>query len=233
MNYSARKFAELTGVTIKALRHYEQRGLLMPHRNAAGYRRYSLYDLQRLEQILALKSLGLPLADISPLAKAPDVAALRAQRARLADARARIDSAISALDRIANADDPAAALRRFVLNTSWERWEHKRRAASDGISRPPDRVSASRRTLFHDIAAALESGTLSEDAARLLRARWDALLDAETCGHTDVKAALARVLHLRTHWPDGVKRYVASMYEMEPEVWERVAQLIDTGSQAD
>ena len=45
-----------------------------------------------------------------------------------------------------------------------------------------------------------------------------------------LKAALARVLHLRTHWPDGVKRYVASMYEMEPEAWERIAQFLDTGS---
>jgi MerR family transcriptional regulator, thiopeptide resistance regulator len=233
MNYSARKFAELTGVTIKALRHYEHRGLLAPHRDGAGYRRYSLYDLQRLEQILALKSLGLPLAHISPLAKAPDVAALCAQRTRLADARARIDSAIAALDRIANADDPAAALRRFVMNTSWERWELKRRDASNGISRPPDRVSASRRALFHDIAAALESGDLSEDAAQSLRTRWDALLDAETCGQADVKAALARVMHLRIHWPDGVKRYVASMYEMEPEAWERVAQFIDTGPRSD
>jgi DNA-binding transcriptional MerR regulator len=227
MNYSARKFAALTGVTAKALRHYEQRGLLTPHRSAAGYRRYSLDDLQRLEQILALKSLGLPLAHISPLARAPDVAALRAQRGRLADARARIDHAIAALDRIADADDPAAALRRFVMNTSWERWEQKRRDASAGISRSPDRVSASRRALFHDIAAALESGDLSEDETESLRTRWDALLDAETCGRADVKAALARVLRLRTQWPDGVKRYVASMYEMEPEAWERVAQFID------
>jgi DNA-binding transcriptional MerR regulator len=233
MNYSARKFAQITGVTIKALRHYEQRGLLRPHRNAAGYRRYSLYDLQRLEQILALKSLGLPLAHISPLAQAPDVAALRAQRERLANTRDRLEAAIAALDRIANADDPAAALRRFVMNTSWERWEQRRRDASEGISRPPDRVSASRRTLFHEIAGALEPGDVSEDVAQSLRTRWDALLDAETCGHADVKAALARVLHLRALWPDGVKRYVASMYEMEPEAWERVAQFIDTPSRSD
>ena len=63
--------------------------------------------------------------------------------------------------------------------------------------------------------------------AQSLRTRWDALLDAETCGHADVKAALARMLHLRAHWPDGVKRYVASMSEMEPDTWERVAQFIE------
>ena len=34
-------------------------------------------------------------------------------------------------------------------------------------------------------------------------------------------------------WPDGVKRYVASMYEMEPDVWERVAEFIDAGSRSE
>jgi len=47
-----------------------------------------------------------------------------------------------------------------------------------------------------------------------------------------VKAALARVLRLRAHWPNGVKRYVASTYEMEPDVWERVAEFIDAGSRS-
>ena len=61
MNYSVRAFAELTGVTLKALRHYERRGLLTPTRTRAGYRRYTLRDLAQVELIVALKSLGLSL----------------------------------------------------------------------------------------------------------------------------------------------------------------------------
>jgi MerR family transcriptional regulator, thiopeptide resistance regulator len=58
----------------KALCHYELlRGLLAPQRNATGYRRYSLSDLQRLEQILALKSLGLRLGHISQVAGTPNI----------------------------------------------------------------------------------------------------------------------------------------------------------------
>lgn len=227
MNYSARAFAQLTGVTVKALRHYERRGLLAPHRTEAGYRRYSIHDLQRLEEILALKSLGLPLSHITRVAGGADLDALRAQRARLADARARIDHAIAALDAVADAADPAAALRRFVMTASWERWELKRREAGRGVSRPPDRVSASRRELFHDVAAAIDSGAVSQDAARSLRARWDALVDAETDGNADMRRAVERAWKLRPHWPDGVRRYVASMYEMDPDVWERVAAFLD------
>src|SRR5262245_15723902 len=232
MNYSARAFAQLTGVTVKALRHYERRGLLAPHRTEAGYRRYTIHDLQRLEEILALKSLGLPLSQMMRVSRGGDVDALRAQRARLADARARIERAIAALDAVADAADPAAALRRFVMNASWERWEQKRREAGQGVSRPPDRVSASRRELFHDVAAALGGGAISADAARSLRARWNALVDAETEGNADMRRALERAWKVRPHWPDGVRRYVASMYEMEPEAWEQVADFLD-GSRSD
>jgi DNA-binding transcriptional MerR regulator len=42
-------------------------GLLKPRRTAAGYRVYFLADLERLEQIVALKFLGLPLKQIKSL----------------------------------------------------------------------------------------------------------------------------------------------------------------------
>jgi DNA-binding transcriptional MerR regulator len=228
MEYSARRFAQLVGVTVKALRHYERRGLLSPRRTDAGYRRYSLHDLRRLEEILALKSLGVPLAQMARVSTAGDVDALRAQRAHLVDARARLDRAIASLDAVANDPDPARALRRFVMNTSWERWEQRRREAGRGVPRPPDRVSASRVALFHDIAAALDTGAVSDgEVAGSLRARWSALVDAETEGNAETKRALERAWDVRTHWPDGVRHYVASMYEMEPDAWERVARFIE------
>src|SRR5438128_11272638 len=67
MTYSVREFAELAGVTVKALHYYERRGLLAPRRTRAGYRRYTLRDLARLERIIALKTLGLPLKQITPM----------------------------------------------------------------------------------------------------------------------------------------------------------------------
>ena len=56
--YTIQQFAGLTGVTVKALRHYERKALLVPERTAAHHRRYGLHDLSRLEQVLALRSLG-------------------------------------------------------------------------------------------------------------------------------------------------------------------------------
>ena len=42
--YRVREFAKLTGVTVKALHHYDRVGLLEPRRTRAGYRLYSAAD---------------------------------------------------------------------------------------------------------------------------------------------------------------------------------------------
>lgn len=60
---TARRF----GVSIKALRLYERRGLLKPLRSKSGWRTYGPDQIARLHQILALKRLGLSLASIGQL----------------------------------------------------------------------------------------------------------------------------------------------------------------------
>jgi DNA-binding transcriptional MerR regulator len=57
--YQANEFAELAGVTVRALHHYDRLGLLKPSgRTNSGYRLYTDRDLVRLEQIVVLKFLG-------------------------------------------------------------------------------------------------------------------------------------------------------------------------------
>jgi DNA-binding transcriptional MerR regulator len=58
--------ARLTGVTVRALRHYDEIGLCKPSaRSRAGYRQYTDADVLRLQQILVLRELGLPLTEIA------------------------------------------------------------------------------------------------------------------------------------------------------------------------
>ena len=54
--YHVREFAQLAGVTVRALHHYDRLGLLRPSRTETGYRLYYLRDLERLEQIVASSS---------------------------------------------------------------------------------------------------------------------------------------------------------------------------------
>src|SRR5262249_9224394 len=67
MHLSPAETARRFGVSIKALRLYERRGLLKPLRSEAGWRTYGPDQIARLHQILALKHLGLPLVRIGEL----------------------------------------------------------------------------------------------------------------------------------------------------------------------
>ena len=63
--YQVKEVAELSGLSVRALHHYDAIGLLVPStRTAAGYRLYSDDDLLRLQQILIGRELGLSLEDI-------------------------------------------------------------------------------------------------------------------------------------------------------------------------
>jgi DNA-binding transcriptional MerR regulator len=53
------ELAELTGVSARALRHYEDQGLLLPARDSSGYRDYSESDVVRVARIRAMISAGL------------------------------------------------------------------------------------------------------------------------------------------------------------------------------
>lgn len=58
------ELARATGVSARALRHYEDRGLLIPRRTGAGYRDYSESDVIRVAQIKAMIAAGLNTATI-------------------------------------------------------------------------------------------------------------------------------------------------------------------------
>lgn len=76
--------AKRLGVSVKALRVYEQRGLVKPLRSQADWRAYGPAEIARLHQVLALKNLGLSLARIAEVLKSPkaDLAAVLALQER-------------------------------------------------------------------------------------------------------------------------------------------------------
>lgn len=59
--------ARRLGVSVRALRLYERRGLVTPLRTRAGWRVYGPDQIARLHQVMALKSLGAPLARIAQI----------------------------------------------------------------------------------------------------------------------------------------------------------------------
>lgn len=101
---TAAAVAKRFGVSVKALRVYEDAGLLKPARTVAGWRIYRQPEIERLSAILALKQLGLPLKRIGELLRGSGdlAAALALQEAALEDARAEAEEALR-LIRVARA----------------------------------------------------------------------------------------------------------------------------------
>ncbi len=99
--------SELTHVSVRTLHHYDEIGLLHPSgRTPSGYRLYCADDLQRLQQVLLYKELGLSLDAIRRMLDEPSVdrrTELEAQRALLMERRDRTDAVIRAVDRMLDA----------------------------------------------------------------------------------------------------------------------------------
>ena len=94
--------AERFGVTVRTLHHYDEIGLLRPHRTASGYRLYTDDDLERLRHVVVYRRLGFPLEEIGPLLDDPhaDVEAhLRRQRAAVVTRLDEMRDLVAAIDR--------------------------------------------------------------------------------------------------------------------------------------
>lgn len=90
MEYTVQKLAQLSGVSARTLRYYDEIGLLSPCRvTAAGYRIYGEKEVDLLQQILFYRALDVPLSEIAGLVYSPDFDREQALRGHLAALHAR------------------------------------------------------------------------------------------------------------------------------------------------
>jgi DNA-binding transcriptional MerR regulator len=99
-NLSPSQAAARLGITIKALRYYEDQGLIEPDRASKGWRLYSVETMQRAREIVSLRKLGLSIEQIKRVigGELSDVTVgLEAQEKRLV---AQIQEATAMLKRL-------------------------------------------------------------------------------------------------------------------------------------
>ncbi|WP_066632975.1 MerR family transcriptional regulator [Desulfolucanica intricata] len=109
MEYTVQKLAGLAGVSTRTLRYYDEIGLLRPARiNSSGYRIYGQAEVDRLQQILFYRELGLSLDSIKEIVTSPSydgVTALKEHRKKLLEKRKQLDLLIANVDKtIASAE---------------------------------------------------------------------------------------------------------------------------------
>lgn len=103
MEYTVQKLASLAGISTRTLRYYDEIGILKPARiNSSGYRIYGQSEVDRLQQILFYRELGVSLDQISDIVTSPSfdgVAALKDHREKLLEKRRQLDLLIANVDK--------------------------------------------------------------------------------------------------------------------------------------
>ncbi len=244
-----RKFAELTGVTVRTLHHYDRLGLLRPQRTSSGYRMYGRRELERLEQIVALKFIGIPLKEIKSMLerKSSGLAeALRRQRKVLEEKRHLIDRAISAISQAERSvssggrADPVV-LRKIIEviemqnNSNWtdkyyspEARDKIRQRQAGWTPELQAKAQQDWLDLFRNVKAALNEDPAGKKA-QALGVRWKNLVGAFTGGDPEVSKGLKTLYADRPNWPAEAK---AQMSEFsDPKVWEFMGRVLKCGSQ--
>jgi len=237
-SYRVQQFAELAGVTVRALHHYDRMALLRPSRTSAGYRLYGIRDLERLEQIVALKFLGLPLRQIKILLNREDRQlgeTLRLQRRALEEKRRRLDRAIEAIRKAEKAVRPgqpadAAVLRKIIeviemqdntdfMNKYYSPEAQAKLAAKREQWTPELQEKATRdwTELFRDVEAALGEDPASP-RVQALAARWKKLVEGFTGGDRDLAKGVGQAWADRGNWPSTLQQQSAPF--ADPRVWE-------------
>jgi DNA-binding transcriptional MerR regulator len=99
---TAAETARRLGLTVRALRVYERHGLVRPGRSAAGWRLYGPVEVARLHQVVALKRLGMTLAQIAAVLTGGSAdldSVLALQEDELARQRQKLDRALALVRR--------------------------------------------------------------------------------------------------------------------------------------
>jgi DNA-binding transcriptional MerR regulator len=122
------RFSRLTGVGVKALRHYDEVGLLVPAAvdDETGYRFYSPEQVDRAEAIRLLRRLDMPLDEIRSTLSAQDPVALRAalvsHQRQMAGRDSELRAAMGKLQRLIDGRETIMGMRSESLRPE----EHRR-----------------------------------------------------------------------------------------------------------
>jgi DNA-binding transcriptional MerR regulator len=227
----------MAGVTVRTLHHYDRLGLLKPvARSESGYRLYRIADLERLEQIVVLKFLGLPLKRIRDVLDQHGATSLpetlRRQHRTLEEKRRRLDGAIQAVaeaQRLFEENNEAdwGALKKIIEvidmqnDNDWmmkyytgparAKVEERKKLWSPELQ---EQVSRQWSELIAEVNASLDEDPASPKAQELA-GRWQKLIEGFTGGDPDITEGLKALYQDRANWPEGFQQQMAPFQGQE------------------
>jgi DNA-binding transcriptional MerR regulator len=226
------ELAAQAGLTVRTLHHWDELGLVSPaERTPAGYRLYGEEEVRRLYRIVALRGLGLSLAQVGAVLDDGELRGLVRRQIEALDRRMEHDARLRRrLVRVLESDDSSDLLATVEMMS-----------VSDKYYAPEQQAKlAGRRELLGDVAikqaerdwAGLiaevereyEAGTSPSDPrVQELASRWQALIEQFTGGDPGIRASLERM-----YSEEGVER--ASRGMVKPELMDYVGRAMGAGS---
>ena len=237
--YLIKEFALLTDTTVRTLHHYDRIGLLRPSgRRPNGYRVYTPDDLLRLEQVTALKFLGLSLQEIKRIMQNPALTlerSLQVQSDIIAEEVHRLEAAARALHQVLGQLETGKEVsfqKVITIIKEIQMSEEKKKNWAERFYTPeemkefeeigkgytPQQLEAYQKkwaALIDEVKNSLNTdpgGPVGKDLAR----RWQALSDEAYAGHPSLKK------RIREAYGSGA---VPAEYRMiGPEIWEFISR---------
>ncbi len=229
------ELARRTGLTVRALHHYDEIGLLRPSlHTGSGHRLYTADDLARLQRIMSLRQLGLPLGKVRECLDQPGfapVALLRQHVTRLRDRIAAEKRLCDRLEAIAasfeaaeevSADTFIRTIQEMTMIESYYTPEQLDQIRKRGEDLGPETIRQSQddwAELIAEVRVEMDRGTDPADPrVQDLARRWKTLVEAFTGGDPGITASLGRLwkeqgetlaaAHDARYDPRGVMDYI-------------------------
>ena len=195
------ELARRTGLTVRTLHHWDELGLLTPgERTAAGYRLYGAPELERLQQVLSLRRLGMPLGEIATILRRREMTPQRILSLQLSRLReesrslqrliARLQRLIAhyegtetvSVDELVQSIEEMTMFERYYTEEQLERLARRREAVGEETIRSvEERWSALTTRVQNAIDRGVDPG--SEEGRELAR-EWRELTEETVRGFT-------------------------------------------------
>ena len=224
------ELAHASGVTVRALRHYDEVGLLVPsQRTQAGYRLYGDDDVARLARIVALRGLGLSLDEIAAALAGHDLRAAIERRlavldAQLAEGRRLRERLAGVLDG-ASPQELMDAIERMTMYDRHYTHEQQEQLAERRAALGAEGLQAAEREWAELIGAVRAEQVKGTDPAdprvQELAARWRDLIQKFTGGDAGLHDSLNSMYET-----EGAER--ASRGALDRDVMEYMGRAMQT-----
>src|SRR5215475_1709493 len=234
------ELAKRTGLTIRALHHYDEIGLLKPSlHTAAGHRLYTAAELARLQQVLSLRQLGFSLEEVRDCLDRPDFSPLDVIRLHVARLREQIELQRKLCERLealaehfrtageVSADaflytiEVMTMLENYYTPEQMESFRKRHEADPEGTAELARQGQAAWAELLAAYAAELEKGTDPADPrVQALEKRRQALVSAFSGGDAAIEQNLKRL------WTEQGDKLCAQ-FGIDPKVMEYLGKVAE------